>query len=94
MSKIVSTNQRQSAARTKLQFHGSLTELQDLILLTGDNGEWEEQPNGVWHYRSEDGGGLNWSSTRGTIWFDGPDPSLLRRIMVEAIRASIYRRRC
>jgi hypothetical protein len=35
---------------------------------------------------------MNWSSTRGTIWFDGPDPAMLRRIMVEAIRAAIYRR--
>ena len=67
-----SARQPQSAAQNKLQFHGNLTELQDLILLTGDYGEWEEKPNGVWHYRSEDGGGLNWSSTRGTLWFDGP----------------------
>jgi hypothetical protein len=71
MSKGTSTTQRQSAARTKLQFHGSLTKLQDLILLTGDYGEWEEKPNGIWRYRSEDGGGLNWSRTRGTLWFDG-----------------------
>jgi hypothetical protein len=46
--------------------------MQDLVLLTGDFGEWEEKPNGAWRYRSEDGGGLNWSSIRGTLWFDGP----------------------
>jgi hypothetical protein len=67
-----STTRPQSAARNKLQFHGNLTELQDLILLTGDYGEWEEKPNGVWRYHSEDGGSLNWSRTRGTLWFDGP----------------------
>jgi hypothetical protein len=66
-----STTHPGPAARTKLQFHGRLTELQDLVLLTGDFGEWQEKPNGVWRYRSEDGGGLNWSSTRGTLWFDG-----------------------
>ena len=66
-----STSQPGSAARTKLQFHRSLSELQDLVLLTGDYGEWQEKPNGIWRYRSADGGGLNWSSTRGTLWFDG-----------------------
>ena len=85
MSKGASTTQRQSAARNKLQFRGSLTELQDLILLTGDYGEWEEQPNGVWHYRSEDGGGLNWSSTRGTLWCDGPpEPRTRLQRLIEA----------
>jgi hypothetical protein len=81
--------QPQPAARNKLQFHGSLTELQDLILFTGDYGEWEEKPNGVWRYRSEDGGGLNWSSTRGTLWFDGPpEPcARLRRTVEAALRA-------
>ena len=67
-----STNQPGSTGRPKLHFHRSLRELQDLVLLTGDFGEWQEKPNGVWRYRSEDGGGLNWPSTRGTIWFDGP----------------------
>jgi hypothetical protein len=68
----IPTTGPQSAARTKLQFHRSLKELQDLVLLTEDNGEWMQKPNGVWRYRSKDGGGLNWSSTRGTLWFDGP----------------------
>jgi hypothetical protein len=72
MSKGASTTHPQSAARTKLQFRGNLRELQDLVLLTGDLGEWQEKPNGIWRYRSEDGAGLNWSSTRGTLWFDGP----------------------
>ena len=53
-------------------FHGTLTELQDLVLLTGVYGEWHEQPNGVWRFRCEDRAGLNWASTTKRIWFDGP----------------------
>jgi hypothetical protein len=55
-----------------LRFRGSLNELQHLVLPTEADGEWEEKPNGVWRYRSDTGAGLNWSSTRGTLWFDGP----------------------
>ena len=55
----------------KLVFRGTLEGLQDLALLTG-NGEWQAKPNGVWRFVAEDGAGLNWSSTRGTVWFDGP----------------------
>jgi hypothetical protein len=41
----------------------------------GVYGEWDEKPKGVWRYRSEDCGGLNWSATRGRLWFDGsPKP--------------------
>jgi hypothetical protein len=67
-----STTRPLPAARIKLQFRGNLSELMDLVLLTGDDGEWQEKPNGIWRYRSADGGGLNWSSTRGTVWCDGP----------------------
>jgi hypothetical protein len=67
------------------RFIGTLRELQDLILLTGDYGEWQEKPNGVWRYSSEDGGGLNWSSTKGTLWIDGPPLAKERlRVLVEA----------
>lgn len=30
-----------------------------------------ERPNGVWQYKCEDGVGINWSETKGTLWFDG-----------------------
>jgi hypothetical protein len=67
------------------RFVGPLRYLQDLILLTGDYGEWQEKPYGVWRYRSDDGGGLNWSRTKGTLWFDGPPQSKERlRALVEA----------
>ncbi len=55
-----------------MRFGGALTELQDLVLLTGIYGEWEEKPNGVWRFVTDERAGLNWSSTKGTLWFDGP----------------------
>ncbi len=60
------------APGSKLCFHGSLGALQDLVLLMGVYGEWHEKPSGVWRFVCEDRAGLNWSSTRGTLWFDGP----------------------
>lgn len=71
-SRVEQTCNPKRKAKNRPIFHGTLNQLQDLLLLTGDYGEWEEKPNGVWRYRSDDGGGLNWSSTRGTLWFDGP----------------------
>ena len=65
--------QSKPAERHRLRFGGSLVALQNLVLLTGAFGDWEEKPNGIWRYRSEDRAGLNWSSTRGTVWFDGPE---------------------
>ena len=69
-------------------FHGTLTELQDLVLLTGVYGEWHEQPNGVWRFRCENRAGLNWASTTKRIWFDGPSPQKerLRAILMTALR--------
>jgi hypothetical protein len=73
---------------TRLTFHGSLDQLQDLVLLTGIYGEWNEAANGVWRYVSEDRAGLNWSSTRGTLWFDGPPKprAHLQRTIEAALR--------
>lgn len=55
-----------------LQFHGTLDELKDKLLPADLEGEWQEQPNGVWKFRCKDKSGLLWSTTRGTVWFDGP----------------------
>ena len=76
-----------SEARPKrTYFHGSLTELQDVVLLTGIYGEWHEQPNGVWRFRREDGAGLNWARTIKRIWFDGPAPQKERlKATIEAM---------
>src|SRR4051812_40844372 len=78
----------QPAVRTKLNFQGSLGTFQDLVLLTGIYGEWKEEPNGVWRYLCEDRAGLNWSSTRGTVWFDGPlkPRARLERTIAAALR--------
>jgi hypothetical protein len=80
-----------SADGGKLSFRGSLLALQDLVLLTGVYGEWEEKPSAVWRYRSEDGSALNWSSTRGTLWFDGPPKprARLQRTIEAAVRKSL-----
>jgi predicted nucleotide-binding protein len=56
-----------------LQFHGTHQELKDKLLPLDLDGEWEARPNGVWKFKCRDRGGLLWSETRGTVWFDGPD---------------------
>ncbi len=43
--------------------------------ITGCNGEWEQQPNGVWKFKCSDRAGMLWSETKGTIWYDGPGPA-------------------
>ncbi len=83
------------AESRKLRFLGSLGALQDLVLLTGVYGEWKEGANGVWRYLCEDGSGLNWSSTKGTLWCDGREQSRarLQRIIEAALRKQAVRRR-
>jgi predicted nucleotide-binding protein len=55
-----------------LKFHGDLQELKDKLLHLDLEGEWLEQPNGVWKFKCKDRASILWSETRGTIWFDGP----------------------
>src|SRR3712207_9245056 len=76
------------AADRKLRFCGSLDALQDLVLLTGVYGEWREGANGVWRYVCDGRAGLNWSSTKGTVWFDGPEQprARLQWIVAAALR--------
>jgi hypothetical protein len=87
-STVAQAPQRQG----QLKFHGTINELQRLTWFSDVRGRWRPLPDGVWRFRCRDGAGMNWSSTRGTLWFDGPDPELLRRIVMAAIRARIYRR--
>jgi len=56
------------------KFHGTLQDLKDRVLLLGFEGDWEQQPNSVWKFKCRDKAGLNWSMTKGTVWFDGPQP--------------------
>lgn len=53
-------------------FHDSIAELQTIISAAGLVGEWTERPNSCWRFVGKDRAGLNWSSTKSTIWFDGP----------------------
>src|SRR5215469_1027236 len=61
-----------NSPQTKLRFRGSLEALEARLNPLGLGGEWTPKPNGVWILRCEDGSGLSWSETRGTVWFDGP----------------------
>lgn len=37
------------------------------------HGTWEPEPNGVFMLRTNCGVNMHWSSTKKTVWFDGPD---------------------
>jgi predicted nucleotide-binding protein len=56
------------------RFHGSFDELKSQLLPLHLQGEWQEQPNGVWKFKCADRSGLLWSRTKGTVWYDGPSP--------------------
>ena len=55
-----------------IKFTGTLDGLKEIVATTGREGDWLEKPHSCWGFRSRDGAGLNWSETKGTIWFDGP----------------------
>src|ERR1700677_3575067 len=57
------------------KFHGSLSELKDKLAPLGLIGEWRDLPNGIHKFQCKDNGGLSWSETKGTVWFDGPGPA-------------------
>lgn len=54
------------------KFHGTLEQLKDKLLPLDLDGDWEALENGVHKFRCRDRAGVMWSSTKGTIWFDGP----------------------
>lgn len=54
------------------KFLGTHEQFKDALLPLDLDGEWEEKPNGVWRFKCRDKAGLNWASTTGKIWFDGP----------------------
>jgi predicted nucleotide-binding protein len=54
-------------------FTGTIDDLKAGVAATGIEGVWEEKPNQCWRYKAKGGAGLNWSATKGTLWFDGPD---------------------
>jgi hypothetical protein len=60
--------------RMAQKFYGSLQEFKDKLLPADIDGEWQEQPNSVWKLRTKDKAGVLWSATKGTVWYDGPEP--------------------
>jgi predicted nucleotide-binding protein len=62
---------RQDAA---MKFHGNINDLQDRLAPLALPGHWQELPHGVHKFLCKDKAGLNWSETKGTVWFDGPGP--------------------
>jgi hypothetical protein len=78
--------------RTRLKVRGTIRDLRNLTWSAGVRGRWQETQNGVWRFSCVDGAGMNWSSTRGTLWFDGVNAEELRRAILEALHARVYRR--
>lgn len=68
-------------------FTGKIESLKEAILLAGIEGEWEEKPHNCWRLKCPDRSGMNWSSTRGTIWFDGPDAA--KRQLADRIEGAL-----
>jgi predicted nucleotide-binding protein len=54
-------------------FAGTIDQLKAGVEATGIDGTWEEKPNQCWRFTARDRAGLNWSATKGTLWFDGPE---------------------
>lgn len=52
-------------------FTGSLDELKDRLASAGLRGEWKALANGIHRLKCQDGAGVNWSETKGTVWCDG-----------------------
>ena len=71
---VAGIEQRLHTWRMSEKFYGTLQDLKDKLLPLDLDGEWQEQPNGVWKFRQKNKAGVLWSATKGTIWFDGPDP--------------------
>jgi hypothetical protein len=63
-------------------FTGSIEQLKAAVEATAIDGAWEEKPNHIWRFRAKDGAGLNWSSTKGTLWFDGPEAAKNQMVAV------------
>ena len=66
-------------------FSGRLEDLKAAVSATDIDGTWEEKPNKCWRFLSKDKSGLNWSETKGTIWFDGPDGA--KKALTAAVEA-------
>ncbi len=63
---------RSGTNAARLKFCGTIKLIKQLTWKAGVIGKWNEKPNGVWQFRLRNGAVMSWSSTKGTIWFDGP----------------------
>lgn len=55
----------------KLQFLGTFRQFQSLLADQDIFGRWEEKPHGVHLLRCSGNLQVQWSSTKGTVWFSG-----------------------
>lgn len=61
------------------QFGGKRKALKAMLKAHGIVGRWTREPNDAHMLRCDDGSGLHWSKTRGTIWFH-VQPDAKRRL--------------
>lgn len=66
---------------------GSIDDLKAGVAATGIDGVWEEKANQCWKFTAKDRGGMNWSSTKGTLWFDGP--AAHKSALIAAVEAAL-----
>jgi hypothetical protein len=69
------------------EFHGTIDDLKAGVAAAGLEGTWSERPNYCWKFTSKNRGGLNWASSTGKIWFDGPDDP--KRQLSDAVEAAL-----
>jgi predicted nucleotide-binding protein len=67
------------------EFHGSIDDLKSGVVATGIEGTWTEMPHSCWRFTAKTRAGLNWSATKGTLWFDGPEEA--KQAMLAAVEA-------
>ncbi len=72
----------------KMRFQGKLDDLKAVLAPLHLQGDWAELANGVWKFTRDDRAGLLWSSTQGTLWFDGPAPASQRLSQLVTIALS------
>lgn len=56
-----------------MKFTDSLEELKSKLASQGIVGEWHDKPNSCFRLVTKSRAGMNWASTTGKIWFDGPE---------------------
>jgi len=53
-------------------FHGSIEDLQQVLIRTGVEGHWNPLADNRWRFACASRGGLYWAHTTGNVWFYGP----------------------